>query len=108
MNLKDRYAIVGVGYTPQGRIPDRTALSFYTESCANAILDAGLARKVIDGLMCYRQFPQQPGEEEVTPYLVAQHLGLSPNVLSQEANCARSHLHHAIGVLEAGLCNYNG
>jgi len=24
MNLKDRYAIVGVGYTPQGRIPDRT------------------------------------------------------------------------------------
>ena len=106
MTLKDRYAIVGVGYTPQGRIPDRTALSFYAESCANAIMDAGLARKDIDGLMCYRQFPQQPGEEEVTPYLVAQQLGLSPNVLSQEANCARSHLHHALGVLEAGLCNY--
>ena len=106
MNLKDRYAIVGIGYTPQGRIPERTALSFYTESCANAIMDAGLERKDIDGLMCYRQFPQQPGEEEVTPYLVAQLLGLSPNVLSQEANCARSHLHHAIGVLEAGLCNY--
>lgn len=69
MNLKDRYAIVGIGYTPQGRIPERTALSFYTESCANAIMDAGLERKDIDGLMCYRQFPQQPGEEEVTPYL---------------------------------------
>ncbi len=106
MNVKDQYAIVGIGYTPQGRIPDRTALSFYVEACANAIADAGLERKDIDGLMCYRQFPQRPGEEEVTPYLVAQHLGLRPNVLSQEANCARSHFHHAIGVLEAGLCNY--
>jgi len=106
MNVKDRYAIVGIGYTPQGRIPDRTALSFYVEACAEAITDAGLERKDIDGLMCYRQFPPRPGEEEVTPYLVAQHLGLRPNVLSQEANCARSHFHHAIGVLEAGLCNY--
>ena len=106
MNLKDRYAIVGIGYTPQGRVPDRTALSFYLEACANAIMDAGLERKDIDGLMCYRQFPQRPGEEEVTSYMVAQQLGLRPNVLSQEANCARSHFHHAIGVLEAGLCNY--
>ena len=95
MNFKDRYAIVGIGYTPQGRIPDRTALSFYLEACSNAIMDAGLKRKDIDGLMCYRQFPQRPGEEEVTSYLVAQQLGLRPNVLSQEANCVRSHFHHA-------------
>ena len=106
MNLRDRYAIVGIGFTPQGRVPDRTALSFYVEACANAIKDAGLERKDIDGLMCYRQFPQRPGEEEVTPYLVAQQLGLEPKVLGQEANCARSHLHHAIGALEAGLCHY--
>ena len=106
MTIKNKYAIVGIGYTPQGRIEDRTALSFHVEACANAILDAGLERKDIDGLMCYRQFPQAPGEEEVTPYLVAQHLGLSPRMLSQEANCARSHLHHAIGALEAGLCNH--
>ncbi len=61
MNLKDRYAIVGIGYTPQGRVPDRTALSFYLEACANAIMDAGLERKDIDGLMCYRQFSKSPG-----------------------------------------------
>lgn len=106
MNLRDRYAIVGIGYTPQGRFPDRTALSFYVESCANAILDAGLERKDIDGLICYRQFPTRPGEEEISPYLVAQHLGLSPNAISQEANCARSHVLHALAMLEAGLCRY--
>ena len=106
MSLKDRYGIVGIGYTPQGHVPGRTALSFYVEACANAIKDAGLKREDIDGLICYRFFQPMPNEEEVTPYLVAQHLGLSPTVLSQEANCARSHFHHAIGVLEAGLCNY--
>jgi acetyl-CoA acetyltransferase len=106
MTIKDKYAIVGIGYTPQGQIADRTALSFHTEACANAILDAGLERKDIDGLMCYRQFLPGPNEEELTPYLLAQQLGLKPKMLSQEANCARSHFHHAIGALEAGLCNY--
>ena len=86
MGLKDRYAIVGVGYTPQGRIPDRTALSFHVEACANAIKDAGLKREDIDGLICYRHFPNSPGEVDVTPYVVAQHLGLSPKYLSQDAN----------------------
>ncbi len=106
MNFKDRYAIVGIGYTPQGRFVDRTAMSFHVEASANAIMDAGLDRKDIDGLMCYRQFSPKPGEEEVTPYDVAERLGLTPTMLSQEANCARSHLHHALGALEAGLCKY--
>ncbi|MBC8511482.1 MAG: thiolase family protein [Dehalococcoidia bacterium] len=106
MSLKDKYAIVGIGYTHQGRVPARTALSFYVEACANAIKDAGLGREDIDGLICYRHFQPAPGEREVTPYITAQRLGLAPKYLSQEANCARSHLHHALGVLEAGLCNY--
>jgi len=38
MGLKDKYAIVGIGYTPQGRISDRTSLSFHLEACVNAIL----------------------------------------------------------------------
>lgn len=86
MNLKDRYAIAGVGYTPQGKVPDRTSLSFHLEACANAVADAGLKTKDIDGLICYRHFPQSAGEQDVTPYLVAQHLGISPNYLSQDAN----------------------
>ena len=103
MSLK-KYAIVSA--TPQGRIPDRTALSFHTEAAANAIADAGLSRDQIDGLLCYRYWPPRPGEEELTPYRVAQSLGLAPKVLGHEANCARSHLPHALGALEAGLCDY--
>ena len=106
IKLKNQYAIVGIGYTPQGRIPDRTALSFHVSACANAVKDAGLKKEDIDGLICYRHFPSAVGESDVTSYLVAQHLGISPSALSQEANCARGHLINAIGWLEAGLCRY--
>lgn len=106
MTLKDKYAIVGIGYTPQGRLPGRTSLGFHLEACANAIADAGLKKDDIDGLICYRAFPGTSDEGAVTPYLVAQHLGISPTYMSQDANCSRSHLQHAIGALEAGFCNY--
>jgi hypothetical protein len=86
MGLKDKYAIVGIGDTPQGRVPGRTSLSFHLEACANAIADAGLRKEDIDGLICYRVFPPASNEAFVTPYLVAQHLGLSPAYLSQDAN----------------------
>lgn len=86
MSLRNKYAIVGIGYTPQGRVPGRTALSFHLEACANAIADAGLKRKDIDGLIAYRAFPPAPDESPVTPYLVSQHLGVSPTYMSQDAN----------------------
>ena len=86
MALKDRYAIVGVGYTPQGRVPGRTDLSFHVEACANAIRDAGLQAEDVDGLSLYRHFPPSSDEADVTPFVVAQHLGLSPTYLSQDAN----------------------
>jgi acetyl-CoA acetyltransferase len=106
MSIKEKYAIVGVGYTPQGKAPDRTATSFHVEAISNAVQDAGLNRQDIDGLICYRHFAALGGEPDVTPYLVAQQAGLMPRMMSQEANCARSQLINAIGWLEMGLCNY--
>ena len=105
-DLREKYAIVGVGYTPQGKVPGRTALSFHLEACANAIADAGLRKEDVDGLIVYRRFRPLLGEPEVTPYLLAQMLGITPRYLTQEANCARTHLFHAMAALEMGLCNY--
>jgi acetyl-CoA acetyltransferase len=104
--LRGKYAIVGVGYTPQGCVQDRTALSFYLEATVNAIRDAGLTKEDIDGLICYRHFKPLRGEADITPYLVAQHLGIQPSYLGQEANCARNQLITAISLLEAGFCKY--
>ncbi len=86
MGLEEKYAVVSVGYTPQGSVPERTSLSFHLEAIANAIDDAGMNKSDLDGLICYRHFPSTPDETEVTPYLVAQHLGLTPNYMSQDAN----------------------
>ena len=86
LNIKDKYAIVGVGYTPQGKVPERTTLSFHLEACANAIEDAGLKREDIDGLMIYRHFSPPTGESDVNPYVLAQYLGITPTYMSQDAN----------------------
>lgn len=106
MSIKDKYAIVGVGYTPQGRIPGRTSLSFHLEACVNAIEDAGAKKEDIDGLICYRHFPASSDENDLNPFMVAQHLGISPRYIYQDANCSRTHLMSAVAALDAGLCNY--
>ena len=67
MSIKDKYAIVGVGYTPQGVIPARTTLGFHLEACAAAIADAGLRREDVDGLICYRGFPASEGKRMSHP-----------------------------------------
>jgi len=104
--LKGKYAIVGVGYTPQGCIENRTALSFHIEASVNAIRDAGLRKEDIDGLICYRYFKPLKNEAEITPYFLAQHLGIQPSYLGQEANCVRNQLITAISLLEAGFCTH--
>ena len=86
MGLRDRFAIVGVGYTPQGKVPGRTSLGFHLEASSNAINDAGLKSEDIDGLISYRYFSPCPGEVDVTPQVIAQHLGLTPLYAYQDAN----------------------
>ena len=106
MSIKDKFAIAGVGYTPSKNPPGRTSLSFHLEACANAIADAGLGKEDIDGLICYRHFPAASNENDLTPFVVAQHLGISPAYIGMDANCSRNHLQAALGALNAGLCNY--
>ncbi len=106
MDIRDRYAIAGIGYTPQGKVPERTAISFYLEAAAGAIADAGLRKEDIDGLICYRYFPPGYSEREITPYYVAQQLGINPVYLTQEANCSRMQLYHAVMALASGQCNH--
>lgn len=103
-DLRDKYSIVGVGYTPQGRLPDRTVMSFYAEACANAMADAGLKKEDVDGIVLYHSFPPEPDQPEPTPYGVAQHLGMTPSGLSHETYCTRNVLFTAIGWLETGIC----
>jgi acetyl-CoA acetyltransferase len=50
-SLRRQAAIVGVGLTPQGKLPGSTNLSLQTDAFALAIADSGLRKSDIDGLL---------------------------------------------------------
>ncbi len=105
--LRNKYSIVGVGYTPQGVVPGRSGASFYLEATMNAINDAGLKKDDIDGLILYRDFPILKGDAfHHTANVITYSLGIRPKFLSQEAYCYRTNINKAIGAIENGTCKY--
>lgn len=104
--LKNKIAIVGVGYTPQGKIPGRTAVSFHTEAVRSALESAGIEKKEVDALFLYRHFTPLAGDFDVTAFTVAEQLGIRPEVIGQETYCTRGWLYNSIGLLSSGLCRY--
>jgi acetyl-CoA acetyltransferase len=109
-SMKDKAVIVGVGYTPQGKVPGRTSLSFHLEAAKNAIADAGLKISDVDGLLV------QPtlGDATVTAPLAAQHLGLRARFLASQdawgasAGCQAQHAAWAVvhGLADYVVCTY--
>ena len=74
--LRDRCAIVGVGATPQGKLPGSTALSLSVEAFKRALDDSGLRKDQIDGLLT---FSGQTAPEGQQNYLrVGETLGIDP------------------------------
>ena len=105
MNPKDQCAIVGLGYTAQGRVPDRSAMSFYMEAAKNALADAGLHIQDIDGII----IQPCPTDPRVTAFNLAQELGINlrfgaDQQLHGASSCAI--IQHAALAVDAGLCSY--
>lgn len=48
---RDRYAVVGAGTSPLGRVPEMSTLGLVEEACVNALDDAGLDTADVDGLL---------------------------------------------------------
>lgn len=105
-HLKNQIAIVGVGYTPQGKIPNRTAVSFHAEAIRNALQDAGIEKQDVDAMLVYRHFEPIGGDYDVTAFTVAEQVGIRPSIIGQETYCTRGWLYNSIGLLTSGLCRY--
>ena len=52
-HLRNKIAIAGTGYTAQGKIEGRTAVSFHIEAVKNAIEDAGIGKEEVGALLLY-------------------------------------------------------
>jgi len=101
-NLRDRYAVVGVGQSPIGEVPGVDSLSLLALAMKRAIEDAGLTNKEIDGII-------SRGPDEV--YTHHQHIGrilgvnprFSTTLTSGGASqCAAVAM--AAMAIEAGMC----
>jgi acetyl-CoA acetyltransferase len=69
--LRDRTAIVGVGYTEFSKNSGVSTLTLALRAITAALADAGLARRDVDGVACHRV------GDSVQAVLVAQSLGIS-------------------------------
>ena len=107
-SMKDKAAIVGVGYTPQGKVLGRSSMSFHIEAARNAIEDAGLKIEEVDGLLMQPPMAAM-GDPMVAPAYLAQKLGIrvrfmaAHDVWGASAGCLAQ---HAAWAVVHGLANY--
>src|ERR1041385_5707641 len=91
-------AIVGAAETTElGRIPNLSQIGLHTDAALNAMKDAGIGPKDIDGIAT-------AGE---TPVTIAHYLGITPKWVDGTAvgGCSfMIHVRHAAAALESGLC----
>ena len=96
--MKRNRAIVGAAETTElGRIPDLSQIGLHADAALNAMQDAGIGPKDIDGVAT-------AGE---TPVTIAHYLGITPNWVDGTAvgGCSfMLHVRHAAAAIESGLC----
>src|SRR5919109_985768 len=99
--LRDKYAIVGVGETTYTRGSGMTTRGLGTWAVRNAIRDAGLEAKDIDGMLSY-----QSGDSTFSTF-IAGDLGIRLNFYMDVfggGSSTEALIGIAMGVMEAGMC----
>jgi len=101
-NLRDRYAIVGVGQSPIGEVPGMDSLALLAVAMKAAIQDAGLTNKDVDGLIT-----RGPDDVYTHHQWMGQLLGVNARFSMSLASggasqCAAVQL--AAMAIEAGMC----
>ncbi len=105
--LKGKLAIAGLGVTPQGKVYDRSHMGFAVDAVRLALLDAGLERSDLDGILLNPGLAWGPAA--MGSYNLQQALGLRNVRLSSTMNAggatAGAMIQHAALAIDAGLCS---
>lgn len=104
-SLKGQVAIVGVGETPVGKVPGRSALWFNAEATRLALEDAGIDKAQVDGLVTAPSFVAPFARMSVA---VSEYLGIRPtfsNTLNVSGATAAASVNVAAAAIHAGLAD---
>ena len=107
MSLKGTAAVVGIGELKPTKDapPDATALGLMSNAAAEAIADAGLETRDIDGFLCGMAFADAG---MLYPASVAEVMGINPRMLNQVDIGGASPagmVWRAAAAINAGMCN---
>ncbi|MBI4312359.1 MAG: thiolase [Chloroflexi bacterium] len=98
LDLSGEAAIVGVDESDQiGRIPGKSSLQHHMEASYNALADAGLSIKDVDGIFC----------AATSPLTIAEYFGITPKHTDGTSVGGSSfviHVAHALEAIAAGRC----
>jgi acetyl-CoA acetyltransferase len=100
-----RAALVGIGQSRVGRVPDRSALELQADAALAAAQDAGIRFSDIDGLITT---PLRVERWNMPCGVVASALGIKPRFLATEDLAGASGaamIHHAVMAVESGQCD---
>lgn len=104
MGWSKQIAIVGIGETNVGVVPDRTSLQMYAEVTKKAIEDAGLRKEDIDGVITGGTFLKSHFMHNA---VFGEYLRIKPRYSSTLQLGGMTYCHavmEAAGAIEAGLC----
>ena len=102
-SLSGEVAIVGVGETPVGKVPGKSALWFNAEATRVALRDAGLDKSQVDGLLTGTSFVAPFHRMSVA---VSEYLGIQPtfsNTLEVSGATAAASVSLAAAAIHSGL-----
>ena len=104
-SYRGQVAIVGVGETPVGKVPGRSALWFNAEATRLALEDAGIDKSQVDGLVTAPSFVAPFARMSVA---VSEYLGIRPtfsNTLNVSGATAAASVNVAAAAIHAGLAD---
>jgi acetyl-CoA acetyltransferase len=102
-SYRGQVAIVGVGETPVGKVPGKSALWFNAEAARLALDDAGLDKSQVDGLLTSPSFVAPFHRMSVA---VSEYLGIQPtfsNTVNVSGASAAASVSLAAAAIHAGL-----
>lgn len=98
-------AIVGIGETPVGRVPDLSPMQFHAIPAIKALEDAGLHKSEIDGVLTRGSHTEDFAMHSA---VFAEYMGINPRYnakihLGGATACAM--VHHAAAAIACGMCD---